>query len=202
MRKAATELGWGKALLIGHSFGGSVALAWTLDAPETVSGLMLLAAPSHVWSTGPSLRNRIASNPIGGPILANLAAAFVPDRMIEASIRDVFAPQAPPDNYAEDIAVRLSLQPDVIQANATDLVRLKTHIHRMVPLYDSLTMPVEIIHGTADTIVWPNIHSIPLAERLPHANLQLLDGIGHMPHHTSTSAMLDALDRLNQAIGA
>jgi pimeloyl-ACP methyl ester carboxylesterase len=201
MREAARQLGFERAILAGHSYGGAVALAWALDAPETVESLLLLAAPSQTWKTGPSLQNRIASNPVGGPILANLAAAFVPDSLIESNVAEVFAPQLPPENYAERINLRLTLQPAVIQANATDLVTLKSHINEMIPRYDALTMPVELLHGDADTTVGLEIHSRPLAARLPQARLEVLDGVGHMPHHVAQPAVLSALARLNAQYG-
>ena len=202
IRKAAATLGWENTILIGHSYGGSVSLAWALDAPDTLSGLMLLAAPSHVWPTPASTRNRIAANSVTGPVLANLAAAFVPNSMIEDSVETVFAPQSSPPDYANRMSAALSLKPDVFQANASDIVALKSHIRQMEAQYERLQMPLEILHGTADTIVLPDLHSAQLAKRLPHANLQMLEGIGHMPHHSATDAMLAALHRLNTQTGA
>ena len=47
LRRALARLGVGRATLVGHSFGGAVALAWALGAPATVAGLLLLGAPSQ-----------------------------------------------------------------------------------------------------------------------------------------------------------
>ena len=41
LRGALARLGVARATLVGHSFGGAVALAWALEAPETVAGLLL-----------------------------------------------------------------------------------------------------------------------------------------------------------------
>ncbi|MHA3913629.1 alpha/beta fold hydrolase [Halovulum sp. GXIMD14793] len=197
MRRAETQLGFDAPILIGHSYGGAVALAWALDAPEVVPGLMLLAAPSHVWDGPPSLRNRrLASTPVLGQLATHLAAATVPQSMIDAAIDDVFAPQTPPPDYANRIEARLVLRPATQQANATDIATLKPHIRAMVPRYDSLTMPIELLHGDADTTVGLSIHSEPFAQRLPNAHLTVLDGIGHMPHHARPNEVLAALNRL------
>ena len=53
IRGALARIGIERPLLVGHSYGGSVALAWAVDAPETVSGLVLLATPSQVWDGRP-----------------------------------------------------------------------------------------------------------------------------------------------------
>ena len=39
LRGGLAELGVRRATIVGHSYGGSVALAWALDAPDSVDGL-------------------------------------------------------------------------------------------------------------------------------------------------------------------
>ena len=65
----------------------------------------------------------------------------------------------------------------------------------MEPRYPTLTLPVELIHGTADTIVPLHIHSDPLSQRLPDATLTVIDGAGHMPHHAHAEQVIAAIDR-------
>ena len=52
--------------------------------------------------------------------------------------------------------------------------------------------PVLVLHGTDDALS-PVVNAEMLVELLPHAELQLLDGIGHSPN-------VEAPDRFNQAI--
>ena len=91
------------------------------------------------------------------------------------------------------------LKPEVLRANALQLSALKGQIALMVPRYPGLTMPVEILHGTADTTVSIDIHSVALAAQLPHARLTVLDGIGHMPHQVALPDMEAAFGRLARA---
>jgi pimeloyl-ACP methyl ester carboxylesterase len=72
---------------------------------------------------------------------------------------------------------------------------LRPHIVRMAERYPALDLPVEIVHGTEDEIVPLAIHSAPLAERVPGANLVILEGVGHMPHHADPEAVVAAIDR-------
>ncbi len=199
MADAARALGVERAHLVGHSYGGSVALAWALERPRTLSGLLLLSAPSQVWPGGVGLGNDIAAAPLIGPLAARLVPAFAGDGLLRGAVARVFAPQTPPEDYAARIDARLALRPAQIRKNAQDLTRLKAHIRAMVPRYPSLSMPVEIVHGAADTIVPPDIHSDRLAEQLPQAGYQRLHGVGHMPHHAAPEAMLTALARLDAA---
>ena len=49
--------------------------------------------------------------------------------------------------------------------------------------------------GDVDTIVSIDIHSRPFTDQVETANLTVLDGIGHMPQHTSQPEVLAAIDR-------
>ena len=61
--------------------------------------------------------------------------------------------------------------------------------------YAEISVPVEIVHGTADTTVGVSIHSEPLAAQVKDAHLTVLDGIGHMPHHSAPEAVVSAINR-------
>jgi pimeloyl-ACP methyl ester carboxylesterase len=77
----------------------------------------------------------------------------------------------------------------------TPMSALKSELALMVPRYGSLTLPVEIVHGDADTVVPLAIHSALLVDQIPGAVLTVLPGVGHMPHHSAPQAVLDAIDR-------
>ena len=47
IRAAAQKLGIGQATVVGHSYGGSVALAYALDNTDDVSGMVLLSSPTR-----------------------------------------------------------------------------------------------------------------------------------------------------------
>ena len=67
--------------------------------------------------------------------------------------------------------------------------------------YPEMTLPVEILHGTEDTTVRPEIHAEPLADALPNASLTLLDGQGHAPHQVSPEHVAEAIDRVAARAG-
>lgn len=199
MRLALARLGLPRTLVVGHSYGGAVALAWALDAPETVDGLLLLAAPSQVWPGGLATSTDLLANRLTGPLLALTLPAVLPDSVAATAVARVFAPQDPPPGYLAELRLDLVVTQKALRANARQLAALKDQIREMVPRYPSLGMPVALIHGTSDTIVPLDVHSEPLARQLPQARLTRLDGIGHMPHHAALPEVLAALQRLVDA---
>jgi pimeloyl-ACP methyl ester carboxylesterase len=64
-----------------------------------------------------------------------------------------------------------------------------------VPEYGGIDVPVEILHGDADTTVGLGVHSVPLSRQVPGANLRVLEGVGHMLHHAAPEETVDAIDR-------
>ena len=47
LRDVLDKLGVARAIIVGHSWGGTLALTFALDFPERVAGLVLIAAPTH-----------------------------------------------------------------------------------------------------------------------------------------------------------
>lgn len=196
MRQALRQMGITETTLIGHSYGGSVALAWALDDPLSVTRLMLISAPSQVWEGGLGLSTSLLANPLTGPVLAHTAPALVTGNFVRSAAGAVFAPQAMPEGYLDHLDLDLVLQPASLRANARQLDTLKQQLGPMMPVYSALDMPVELVHGTADTTVGLDIHSAVLVEQIPGARLTRLEGIGHMPHQVALPEVLAVFDRL------
>ena len=88
-----------------------------------------------------------------------------------------------------------------LRANARQVSGLKPYVTRMAAEYPKLDLPVEIVHGTADTIVPARIHAIPMSHLLPDAQLTLLEGVAHMPHHTHAADVIAAIHRAASRAG-
>lgn len=202
LRAAADQLGIGDAIIVGHSFGGSVALAWALTYPETTAGVVNLAGPSHPWPGDLGTYYTINGSALGGAVVPPVIAAFASEDRIEAAVSGIFAPQPVPDGYVEHIGAPLTIRPDSLRANTRQVNTLRPHIVEMSARYSTeLSMPLEIIHGDQDTTVPLDIHSIPLSQAVPHARLTVLDGVGHMPHHVAPDTVEEAIDRVAQQAG-
>jgi pimeloyl-ACP methyl ester carboxylesterase len=186
IRGAMAEIGVERPIVVGHSYGGSVALAWAVDAPETLSALVLLAAPSQTWEGGLGLMTDLLASSVTGPVLAQTFSRVVTQGFAERTLAGVFAPQAPPPGYLDHLDLDLVLQPASLRENARQLDTLKQELRPMIPDYPKLPMPIELVHGEADTTVGLEIHSAVFARQVPHARLTRLPGIGHMLHQVAT----------------
>ena len=192
---AAQQLSAEKPIVLGHSYGGAVALAWAVYQPDHISGLVLLSSPSHPWKSALSLRYRALSNALIGPPLALLTNAYFGEIRVEQALGGIFDPQSAPDGYRDHVGAGLTLRAASLRANAMQRANLLDEITAMQPLYGQIVVPVEIVHGTADTTVGLGIHAVPLTRDVPHAHLTKLDSIGHMPQHAAETEVIAAIDR-------
>ena len=191
---AADQLGATRPIVLGHSYGGAVALAWATRHPSVLSALVLVSAASQTWDTDLPFFYRLTSGPLAA--IANPAiSAFAGEERVQDAIAGVFAPQPVPAGYADHIGAELALRPATLRENALQRASLKAEIARMVPQYPQLDLPVEMLHGDADTTVGLQIHSVPTARQIPNANLVVLPGIGHAAQHAAAAEMGAAIDR-------
>ncbi len=195
LAEAVAALGVGPVTLVGHSYGGALALAWALALPETVAGLVLVSAPSQPRGRL-GLMNGLLASHLTGPIVARRVPARLADRLVGNALVRVFSPQPVPADYLAHLRPELVLSPAVLRANALQLRALKGGLRGMVGQYGEIAVPVEILHGTADAIVPFDVHALPLARQIPGAVLTRLDGVGHMPQHAEAAAVVAALGRL------
>ncbi len=195
LKAAADKLGAGKAVILGHSFGGAVAAAWTLDYPEDVTGLISLAGATYDWGgSGGALYSIAASS--AGSILGSAARAYVSGDRALGLVDDAFAPNESIPGYAEYLGVELALRPEAFHHNSTDINRLSSHLAAQSLRYPGIKHPVVLIHGDADKTVGLAAHSLRFYDAVENGSLVVVPGVGHMIHQVSQPRIIKAIERL------
>ena len=201
LRELLDRLGDERAVLVGHSWGGALALAFALDHPHRTAGLVLLAPPTH-----PQLRRRMTrlyrmlATPLAGWLFAHTLALPLAAATFGAGIRAAFAPQLPPPHYLKRSAAFLLLRPAVFLANVRDMADLRGFLLHQARRYHELAAPIVIIQGDRDSVVASERHAKALAAAAPQAKLIVLPGIGHMPHHAATDRVLAEIEALTRMV--
>ena len=193
LREALQRLGVTSLLLVGHSWGGTLAVAYALDYPQDLVGLILLAPVAFPWAGGISWYHQLGAMPILGPAFAHLFALPTGLLLTSYAVHLVFWPNKPPPDYVSRASAQLALRPSEFLANAREIAGLKAFVGNQVERYRGLAVPTIVIGGTADIIVPPNVHARPLAAALPRARLVLLRGVGHMPHYAAPDRVVEAV---------
>ena len=193
LKQAAEKLGVERPIVLGHSYGGAVAMAWGLEYEP--AALVVVSGATIPWSGGLGAQYRLLGSSLGGAIIAPIATAFATRSRIDTVTEAIFEPQPVPEGYLDYVGPGLTLKQTAIRANARQVNNLHEQVSEMAPRYETVTVPVEIVHGAVDEVVPPQVHAEPLNNLLPNSNLTLLEGIGHMPHHWAPEAVEAAIDR-------
>ena len=179
------ELGIDRAVLVGHSAGGTIALLTALRYPERVEALVLEGAAVYEntgtpeWM-GPLLR----TPPMGrlGPLLVRSITLWG-----EAAIRTAWSD---PDKITVELisGYKKPLQAENWDRALWELV-LASHPLGLEERLDEVSVPALVITGERDRIV-PTRNSERLAAELPAAELVVIPGCGHVPHEECPAEFL------------
>ncbi|PSJ51419.1 alpha/beta fold hydrolase [Kumtagia ephedrae] len=169
-------------LVVGHSLGGAVALALALDHPEKVGGLALLSPLTHQADSVPAEFAALSiRSPLRRRLLAHTVAIPMALKRAPQTLAFVFGPQATPKDYIVAGGGLLGLRPAHFEATVADFVALERELGRYEARLGEIGRPVGVLFGTADKVIRHEEHALPLAGRIKDFELELLDGIGHMP---------------------
>jgi pimeloyl-ACP methyl ester carboxylesterase len=168
-------------------------MGWALE--EDVSAVVVISGATMPWPGEVDWTYRVLGSRPGGALLPALVSAFVSETYVQAALDSVFAPDPVPGGYLARTGVMMSTRVETLRANARQVNALRPHVVAMSARYGEVSLPVEILHGTADRTVYAEVHAKPLAALLPDANLTILEGVGHMPHHSAPDAVVDAINR-------
>lgn len=170
----------GDTVLIGNGFGGTVALAFAIAHPETLSRLIVCDAAASFPPEGreafATMSRKVADGGLGS--IADIAA------------KRVFSPAylaAHPEKIGERKAVLMRIEPAGFQAacrilQETDLTPLLSHVR----------VPTLVICGTEDQATPPALNK-QVADGIAGAQYVELPGCGHCPPLEQPEAFVQAI---------
>jgi pimeloyl-ACP methyl ester carboxylesterase len=198
LRDVLDRLGIDRAILVGHSWGGVLALAFALDFPQRVSGLVLAASPTHPGFYSMSKLNALLATPFGWLFAYTLAFPFGA-ALIWPGSRTAFLPQRIPLGYVKRTAAMLVLRPPTLRANWADVGGLEAFLEQQVTRYGGLKAPTVVFAGDRDPFVPPAKHGAKLAAAAPKVRLVVLSGFGHMLHYDAGDQIIAVVDEMENA---
>jgi pimeloyl-ACP methyl ester carboxylesterase len=183
-----------KPIVVGHSWGGAVTLRLALDRPDLIGGLVLIAPVAYEWPSGVSWHLHWSANPTVGDLFNHVVTRPFASAAVRSGLASAFGPSPVPENYLEAAACLRAARPAAMRANSLDMMAAKREIIGQQARYGEITAPVALLAGDGDTVVSTMIHSVKLAQILPKARIDVVQGAGHLPHEAASDRFLKLLD--------
>jgi pimeloyl-ACP methyl ester carboxylesterase len=178
------QLGFHRAVFIGHSFGGGIAMTLALNHPEQVVGLGLIA-------TGPVF-------PVRASVQQDVSNAGTFLRGIETFLGEAFTPRGNLGLRQACIRRMAEIRPSVMQS---DLIACTDFDMRQK--LGLLQPPALIVCGSEDSITPVRMAQF-LQDSMPQARLHIIPDAGHMvtleQPQTVAAAIGDFVETLVQTL--
>jgi proline iminopeptidase len=190
------SLGFDKWAVLGHSFGGNVALEYALRYPTSLSHLILLDTGGDSWwaqENAPELLAKrgfsrkkmdLARRWFNGrtapweffPTLMRLGSAYDPHTSLVKAVRTMIAER------------RTKARPQAEIFGFGQLMKGWTVMDRL----GEVKVPTLVMAGR-DDFVFPPEHQGQLAAGIPNARLEIIERAGHNPHDERTAEVMKAV---------
>lgn len=160
------------ALLVGHSFGGAVAIEAALAAPERWAGLVLVGSGARL-RVAPAILEAVAAATPSAPFRLDFAFGPDADLAVVAAYHAAAAPVPPATALAD--------------WRACDAFDRRERL-------GELALPVLVVHGDADRLTPPRFQEW-LEQAIPGTSRAVVPGAGHMLPWEAPEALVAAVDR-------
>jgi pimeloyl-ACP methyl ester carboxylesterase len=198
INSALQRLGVSHAIVLGHSWGASVAVALALKHPKLVQGLVLASGYYY-----PTLRPDVVALsapavPLVGDILGHTLSPLISRAMWPLMMAKIFGPRSVPKKF-EGFPKEMALRPSQIRASAAESALMIPDAFYFRDEYVNLKMPVVIVAGDEDRLIDIDAQSKRLHHDVPQSTFHRIRGSGHMIHQTATGVVMSAIDEVAAA---
>jgi pimeloyl-ACP methyl ester carboxylesterase len=193
-KEALAHLGIEKAIVLGHSWGASVAVALASRHPSFVEALIL--ASGYYFPTARTDAMMAMAGPAipgFGDILSHTISPILSRLMWPAMLRQLFGPKSVPRKFA-GFPKSLAVRPSQLRAGAAEAALMVPSAMLSAKTYGELAMPVTILAGEDDGIIDIDEQSGRLHGEIKHSKMRRVPNAGHMIQQSDTADLMAAVD--------
>ena len=188
----AKGIGLERPVIVGHSYGGTVALAYAILYPDETAGVVALAPMCLPEVRVEAMLFGPRGMPGFGDVVTPLLGASVDPFSLPLLWRAMFLPQLMPSAFASAFPFPLAARFGQMIAEGEDASALMPALVTMAGRYGSCRVPARILGGTADIVVNNALQGQVAAALMPEGSFRWIVGVGHMSHHFEQAAIVEA----------
>jgi pimeloyl-ACP methyl ester carboxylesterase len=191
IHEALLKLKVERPIMVGHSWGGVLVLAYALHYEADISAVVLLAPATYPEEERFDPQRALIKIPGLGDLIIRMSSPLI-EWEIRRNLERAFSPDEVPTDYLE-LATAIWNRPGQIKAIVQDEADFSPTALSLSHRYGEIRVPTVIVTGDSDSLVNPEMHAFPLHRTIKHSSLIVLNNTGHMLPHTRPEAVLEAI---------
>jgi pimeloyl-ACP methyl ester carboxylesterase len=197
LHNALKQLNVERPIVVGHSWGGALAMIYAITYPKEVAGVVLVAPAVYESQDGVSLMTSLPAVPVIGDAVNFVLTPLLGASVIRGELKKAFSPDPVPKNYLRSVLSEWTRSKKV-KAYSLDEASLNDSLKKFSPRYPEITVPVSILAGDSDLIVSEKEQAARLRQALPKSHLVVLPRTGHQIPFTRPQAVIDEIERVQR----
>jgi pimeloyl-ACP methyl ester carboxylesterase len=183
-------------ILVGHSWGAAMALAYVLKYPNEVSALVLLAPAAYPDKRQSNSLWALARTPVIGDLSFGFGKLLFGHHMLSDALAKAFYPERIPERYLK-LTHSSWLSRKHLKSYLEDESSLNDSLKMMKNRYTEIAVPVVIVTGDKDQIVSPIQNAYELHMQIPQSELIEIKNTGHEIPLTHPESLATALSLIS-----
>lgn len=192
LHETLTHLGVTRPVLVGHSWGGALALSYAVEYPQELSAIVLLAPAAYPDQGEDQFLRVVLETPVIGDVSLTVGRLLFGKRILKKELERAFYPDTVTDEYLR-YASSLWLHHKQLRAYFEDEFSLNKDLERISKHYTDIRIPVVIVTGDHDKVVSANHNAYRLKRSIARSQLIELKNTGHQVPQTHPESIYNAL---------
>ena len=193
LHEALAQLGIGRCVVLGHSWGAAVAVALALPHPTSVKSLVLVSGYYYPTDRFDAVLQVLQASPVIGDLLRYTLSPLLGRLGWSSLMSKIFSPATISRSFSDAIK-EMALRPSQLHSSAAESTLMIPNAIETQSRYGELMMPVSIVVGADDRLIKAKSQSMRLHENIPGSALHVIPGIGHMVHHGAPAEVMRAIE--------
>lgn len=198
LHETLSYLGVTRPVLVGHSWGGSLALAYAVEYPTELSAIVLLAPAAYADGGPDQFMRAVLKTPVVGDVSLTVGRVLLGEHLLKKELQKAFYPDSVPDEYLRH-ASSSWLRHNQVRAILEDEYTLDKDLERVSSHYSEISIPVVIVTGDRDKVVSAKHNAYRLKTSIAHAQLIELKNTGHQVPQTHPESIFNAVTLISKS---
>ena len=186
------KLGFDQWAVIGHSFGGNVALEYALRYPQSLSRLVLMNTGGDQWWVNHNAPELLAKRGFRSDAV-QAARRFFNGQITPGEFFRTYVKFSDAYNYRNSLLETIGLilaghtpkfRPEALIFGYSQTLKGWSVMDRL----SEIKVPTLVMAGRYD-FLFPTEHQVALAAGIPNARLEIIENAGHNPHMEQPAAV-------------